>query len=123
MDKLHKLRWLLLILAVILTVFLLLQIHRITPEEITRGRMLYLEYRIGAYVAEHHAYPNALTDLPQRGGRYDDLIVDGWGREIIYRRNGSEITLASYGKNGPGGGNQDKGMKYRFVLELQPNNK
>jgi hypothetical protein len=55
------------------------------------------------YAAAHDALPSSLIDLPPIEG-YSNDVTDGWRRPILWRVEGDEATLTSYGRDGVAGG-------------------
>lgn len=89
----------------------------ISPEDMTRTRLMVLEYRIRQYMK--HNKPETAIDLhslPISPGR-DHSVVDGWRRLFLCTVEGPVVTLTSYGKDGvPGGLGKNADISYRFDL-------
>ena len=89
--------------------------HVITDEEMTLTAIGETSVRMGMYLRQHHQYPAALTELPERVG-YMNRTTDGWKRSLIYSvdTNGV-ITLMSLGRDGKvGGTGEDQDVSRRF---------
>lgn len=78
-----------------------------------------LLYEIDAFHRERGRPPAQLAELSSvRQGRYlrdaTGAIVDGWGHPIVYRRDGSDWVLLSYGLDGqPGGEGLATDLRFR----------
>ncbi len=60
---------------------------------------------INRYVSAQGAYPEQLRDMIPLSDQDESMLLDGWGRELGYRRNADgTITLYSYGRDGVLGG-------------------
>jgi hypothetical protein len=69
-----------------------------------------MKRRILRYAAVHDALPTSLDQLPRIEG-FANEVTDGWGRPILWRVEGDEVTLVSYGRDGvPGGTGEDTDM-------------
>lgn len=70
-------------------------------QSVTQQRFESVESDLKNYRACHHAYPNALSQLPN----YSDTFAnDGWHQPIIYKVEGNNFLLTSYGADHKPGG-------------------
>jgi hypothetical protein len=76
----------------------------IPPRALTVTRMQVIKRRALRYAQEHGELPPSLTALPSMDG-YDNSILDGWKKPIMYESATSGIvTFRSYGRDGKRGG-------------------
>lgn len=87
-------------------------------QEATRVMIKQVKMKLEEFRLNHSRYPDRLDDLvvmpayvePKqwpRGGYFDEPIRDGWGREFVYRPQGSNnqpFDIVSYGADGREGG-------------------
>ena len=79
-------------------------IATIPPRDLTITRLGVTRVRITTYWKSHGRLPSTLSELPPTPGR-DNATVDAWGRDILYRVDGtSGVTLTSLGADGTAGG-------------------
>lgn len=82
----------------------------IPPQALTHTHMHTMKRRILRYASAHEALPISLDQLPRIEGKSND-VTDGWGRPILWRSKGDEVTLVSYGRDGVlGGTGEDEDM-------------
>src|SRR5262245_33590716 len=85
-------------------------VDTIPPRSVTCTNMHMMKRRILRYAAAHGSLPTSLEQLPRIEG-YVNEVTDGWGRRILWRVDGDEVTLTSYGRDGvPGGTGEDADM-------------
>ena len=108
---------------IILGVLVFLAITRsfmtiVPPAASTKGLLITLEWRIKTYVKDNGELPPSLSILPERPG-YHNSIKDGWGKEIIYKRDlDGSVMLMSFGGDGkPGGTGEDSDISKTFRIE------
>jgi hypothetical protein len=71
---------------------------------LTEGRLHRTKFRIREYYSKNKTLPLSLKELTTpKDDKHDNSIIDAWGREIIYRREGYKVELISYGKSGKPG--------------------
>jgi len=63
----------------------------ISRRNLTRTRVVALEYRIFLFINGRHRLPANLAELPARKG-YDNSILDAWGNPIIYSYDSNGIV-------------------------------
>lgn len=97
------------ILAVLVAIFVLF-VDTVPPRSMTHTNMHMTKRRILRYATAHDSLPTALDQLPRIEGYVND-VTDGWGRPILWRIEGNQITLISFGRDGmPGGIGEDADM-------------
>lgn len=99
-----KLRYLLLFLFLIISTVAFIHYFYLTtkvpPEPQTYLRMLMIRKAILTYANSHNSLPIDLSELQSATCGKSLLVVDSWGRNIIYRIDGNIVILKSYGKEG-----------------------
>ncbi len=113
------------LLGLLLMLVILPPVHH-PPRAASRGYMIGVSEASKHYHAEYHAWPKSLADLTNNpknlvffscGG----VIVDGWGRPLIYqpfdptKGYGSVISNGRDGK--PGGSGEAADIEVRFGAE------
>ena len=102
--KTHKNILLIVILPTVIMGLLFVSLIRIVPRTAaTDGTLTVLSRRIRRYVKLNDEIPHNLSNLPILKGFGNDT-EDGWGNDIIYVVNGTEVTLTSLGRDGKIGG-------------------
>ena len=82
----------------------------IPPRALTHTHMHVMKRRILRYAASHDALPTSLEQLPYFDG-FDNSVTDGWRRPILWKVEGDQVTLTSYGRDRtPGGFGEDADM-------------
>ena len=78
------------------------------PVEIlkTHQAMTFLKERLLTFFRSTGRLPAPLEKLPPDKER-PDCTIDGWGRKIELRFNGSRVTMISFGRDGKSGGTDD----------------
>jgi hypothetical protein len=96
-------------LAVLVVVFALF-VDTVPPRSVTHTNMHMMKRRILRHAVANGLLPKSLDQLPRIEG-YVNEVTDGWGRTILWRVEGDEVILTSYGRDGvPGGTGQDADM-------------
>jgi hypothetical protein len=97
------------ILDVVLSVVALAILSRcivdvIPPKDYTISNMMHLKRRVMLYAQAHNELPKSIRALPPMEG-YDNSILDGWKREIIFEvSKEGVVTFRSLGRVGVVGG-------------------
>ena len=82
----------------------------IPPRSSSYGAMHMMKRHILRYAAAHGTLPESLDQLPTID-EYDNRVTDGWGQPILWRVEGEQVTLSSFGRDGrPGGAGDDADM-------------
>ncbi len=98
------------VLGILVIAVAFLFVDWIPPQALTHTHMHTTKRRILRYASAHEALPTSLDQLPRIEG-YTNEDTDGWGRPILWRSEGDEVTLISYGRDGaPGGVGEDVDM-------------
>jgi hypothetical protein len=102
------------IVCVAIAVTCLTLVDIIPPRSTTAGNMHMTKRRILRFAATHGSLPTSLEQLPCIEG-YVNETTDGWGRPILWRIDGDDVILTSYGRDGvPGGTGEDADMVGAF---------
>lgn len=97
-------------LTAALVAALVLLADTVPPRSMTHGNMHMMKRRMLRYAAAHDSLPTSTDQLPHIEGHVN-AVTDGWGRPILWRVVGDEVTLTSYGRDGvPGGAGEDADM-------------
>jgi hypothetical protein len=80
--------------------------EKIPPRSMTITRMWLIKNKLFNYYQKYSKFPENLEFLPMTSGK-DNSINDGWGRKILYIREGPLIILKSYAKDGLEGGKKE----------------
>src|SRR4051794_39780777 len=79
----------------------------VPPRSLTFGHMHMMKRRFLRYAAGNDSLPKGLKELPHIQG-YANEVTDGWGQPILWKIDGDEVTLTSFGRDGkPGGTGED----------------
>jgi hypothetical protein len=89
--------------ALIAFVFLEIIVDRIPPRSLTATRMQGLKRRILRDAQAKGVLPVSLKNLLPIEG-FDNSLLDGWGREIVFDVSSGTVTLRSFGADGKTGG-------------------
>ena len=116
-------KWWILTIVLTLGLFLLVKDNFVGvtggPEHTRNGvrlQMKNIEMGLTSYRLYTGKYPNKLEDMLVNPGiegwkkciRGDKLPKDAWNNNFVYRKNGNDFTLISYGADGqPGGEDMD----------------
>ena len=91
--------------------------NQISRDLETKNELSQLELRIQTYAARHDRLPKSLNDLPARPG-YDDRVVDGWGKNILYHPDADgSVTLSSLGGTDR---NDARSIRFSIIPEEGP---
>jgi hypothetical protein len=97
----------------------LLFVDTVPPNALTHARMHVMKRRILRFASVHGVLPKTADQLPRMNG-YDNGVVDGWGRPILWHIDGEKVTMTSYGRDGiPGGTGEDVDMIGVFSVKTE----